>query len=103
LKIVFKSFQKLKVVREYAALYAAFLGFVSQPAPRGALIPRLLLTMRFTEVRAAMLFLREGFLIPIFILLEDNIGELLQYESSFPAGCTLRSASKFAAARQNPC
>ena len=56
--------QKLKVVREYTRLYAARFGFVSHPHPRGALNPKLCATNRLADVRAATLFLMDGFRMP---------------------------------------
>lgn len=55
------------VVRLYTRLYAARLGLVSHPQPRGALSPIEWRRTRFNEVRAAMRFLSEGRLIPNFI------------------------------------
>jgi hypothetical protein len=52
----------------YTRLYAAFLGLVSQPAPRGAFKPIEWRTNLFTEVRAAMRFLILGTRKPNFIL-----------------------------------
>src|SRR5260370_11694355 len=67
LKSLLRTLQKLKVVRLYTRLYAARLGLVIHPQPRGALRPRLCRTARLIEVRAARLLRRLGFLIPNFI------------------------------------
>ena len=50
-----------------ALLRGAFFGLVTQPQPRGALIPTEWRTMRLTEVRAAMLFFRDGVRNPNFM------------------------------------
>ncbi len=60
----------LKVVRVYTLLYAARFGLVSQPQPRGALTPSLCRTNRAVEVRAAIIFLRDGVRIPNFMIVE---------------------------------
>ena len=51
----------------YILLYAAFLGSVSQPQPLGAFHPMECRRYRLTEVLAASLLLKEGFLYPNFI------------------------------------
>ena len=45
----------------------AFSGSVTIPNPFGALNPRLCLIIRFMEVRAAILFVKEGIRNPNFI------------------------------------
>jgi hypothetical protein len=45
----------------------AFSGSVKMPKPFGALKPRLCLIIRFMEVRAAILFVKEGIRNPNFI------------------------------------
>jgi hypothetical protein len=45
----------------------AFSGSVKIPKPLGALNPRLCLIIRFMEVRAAILFVKEGIRNPNFI------------------------------------
>jgi hypothetical protein len=45
----------------------AFSGSVKMPNPFGALNPRLCLIIRFMEVRAAILFVKEGIRNPNFI------------------------------------
>jgi hypothetical protein len=52
--------QMLTVLLLYDRLYAAFLGFVIHPAPLGAFSPSAFFTIRFPDVRAAMLFLMLG-------------------------------------------
>jgi hypothetical protein len=47
-----------------------FFGFVSQPKPFGALTFGR--TMRFGDVRAAIRFLTEGFLMPIFKVIPSH-------------------------------
>lgn len=59
--------QKLKVVRLYTRLYRARRGLVSQPNPRGALNPKRWRTKRAGDVRAAIIFRKDGFRIPSFI------------------------------------
>jgi len=49
-------------------LYMNFLELVMNPKPRGAFKPKDCLTIRFHEVRAAILFLNEGLLNPNLIL-----------------------------------
>jgi len=54
-------------------LYAAFLGLVSHPHPRGALKPIECLTTRFQEVRAAMRLFSDGVRKPNFMLLRSDM------------------------------
>lgn len=51
----------------YNRLYAAFLGLVNQPMPRGALKPRLCLNTLLKDVLAAILLFKDGLLYPNFI------------------------------------
>ena len=51
----------------YTLLYNAFLGSVIQPIPLGDLNLRLCRMMRLTEVRAAILFVRDGMRNPNFM------------------------------------
>src|SRR5260370_41368448 len=67
LKSFLRTLQKLKVVRLYTRLYAARLGLVIHPQPRGALRPRLCRTARLIGVGSARLLRRLGFLIPNFL------------------------------------
>src|ERR1035441_2903511 len=53
-------------------LYAARLGLVSQPHPRGALKPKDCRTYRFRDVRAAIRPRSDGLLIPHFIDYSDS-------------------------------
>src|SRR5260370_29521702 len=67
LKSFLRTLQKLKVVRLYTRLYAARLGLVIHPQPRGALRPRLCRTARLIDVRASKLLRILRFLLPNFI------------------------------------
>ena len=58
-----------RLVLLYTLLYKAFLGSVIQPMPLGALNPRLLRMIRFTEVRAAIRLVIDGMRNPNFICL----------------------------------
>ena len=62
----------------YILLYAAFFGLVNHPQPLGAFNPSSFLTIRFQEVLAAIRFLIDGILKPIFInLTQPRIGYLV--------------------------
>lgn len=50
-------------------LYAAFLGLVSQPHPRGALSPRLCRINLFGDVRADTIFFSDGLRGPNFMVI----------------------------------
>lgn len=56
------------VVRLYTRLYSAFFGLVSQPAPLGALKPRLCRMYRLADKRADKRFLRLGMRKPNFMV-----------------------------------
>jgi len=68
----------------YTRLYAAFLGFVNQPMPRGALKPKLCLKNRFGEVRAAMRFLSDGVRNPNFIIRTYRTNVAIFYKPPSP-------------------
>jgi hypothetical protein len=69
----FESPPNLNVVRLYALLYAAFLGFVSHPQPLGAFTPNECRITRFKEARAANFFLSEGLLGPNFMCISLQV------------------------------
>ena len=58
----------LNVTREQTRLYAVRFGLVNQPQPRGAFKPRLCRANRAGDVRAAIIFLREGVRRPNFMV-----------------------------------
>jgi len=60
--------KQLTVVLLYIRLYKARFGLVTQPQPRGALMPNLLIIIRLIEIRAAIDFLNDGILNPNFIM-----------------------------------
>src|SRR5687768_516165 len=55
-----KNTRQPLLVRYYTRLYAARFGLVSHPQPRGALSPSECRMYRFTEVRAAIRFFKDG-------------------------------------------
>lgn len=62
-------------VRLYTRLYAARLGFVSQPNPRGAFRPKRWRSIRLTDVLAAIRLLMDGIRIPNFTVASKFSGQ----------------------------